>query len=125
MPSAKVTVNQDKDKIAAHLFGTNYSHQYGTQLTYDPLIVLCKDDINEQSIGTEIDGLSVRLCNKTNNVQTDVGVCIASDPTMILNERKIVTQTSSIHFSDGLRNVEHLMVINVNKLGSVDDFKVR
>ena len=67
----------------------------------------------------------VKLCNKTYNVQTDVGVCVASDPAMILDERKIVPLSPDVTFSNGLRNVEHLMVINVNKLGSIDDFKVR
>lgn len=123
LPAAQVKSSHQQDRIAEKLFG-NHSNQNATKISDDPLVLISKDNINQKSFGIEIDGFTIRFSNKTFNVQTDVGVCVATDPLNHLEDKRIVKRSSSSQISNGIRNVEHLMVISVSKIGRLDNFKV-
>ena len=124
LSAAQIKSSQQQDRIAKKLFGIHHSNQNSTKISYDPLVLMGKDNINQKPIGIGIDGFTIRFCNKTFNVQTDVGVCVATNPLNHLEEKKIVKRSSNPHISNGIRNVEHLMVISVSKFGRLDNFKV-
>ena len=124
LPGAQIKSNMKQDEITEQLFGLNDLNQNFTNLANDPLILLCKDDIYEQSFGTEVDGFSIKFCNKTTLVQTDVGLCVASDSTISYEEEKLVRNSQQQSVSNDLRNVEHLMVLSVSKIGNLHTYEV-
>ena len=104
--------------------GAQVKSNQQSNLANDPLILLCKDDIYSQSFGIEVDGFSFKFCNKTTIVQTDVGLCIASDSSISLKEEKLVKNAQQQRISNDLRNVEHLMVLSVSKIGNLNTYEV-
>lgn len=125
LPEAKTLIKPKKNNLATKLFDTSVPNQNESyKLAHNPLIWICKDNMYEKSMGNDVKGLSFKICNKTSYVQTDVGVCLANEPMMPLEGAKIVKKTIDSTISDDLRNVEHLMVISVSKLGKLHEFKV-
>ena len=104
----------------------NYSVNSGipNELKDDPLVWLCKDNRFEKSSGTELNGFSFKICNKTLHVQTDVGSCISTDPVLFQKDGVIVNNEYERTLQEGLSKVEHLMIISVSKLGMLQNFKV-
>ena len=94
-------------------------------LTNDPLVLMCKDDKYEDLYGNELDGFSFKFCNKTSYVQTDVGLCISTDSFMHQDNGKIIKKVFETTLSDGLRNIEHLMVLSVSKFEILENSEVK
>ena len=103
-------------EFAAMLFGEeNLQKNQTNEIAPNPLALFCTDTSDEMLIGDKIAGFADAIfCNKTKHVQTDVGVCVSSDPVMYLQD----------DLQEDLRNAEHLIVVSVDKFQNPDDFKV-
>ena len=82
------------------------------------LALLCKDSELESSFtGINLTGFDFGFCNSTRTVQTDVGVCIASNPRQISKNGEVLLQEESKKMGGGLKDIEHVMIIQVDKFG--------
>ena len=103
-------------KIAESLFGKE-NLKSSHILASNPLVLFCKDRKNEQFKGDLLNGFDFRFCNTTKTVQTDVGICVTSNPTQYVNDGHIHRSDESDfnHFNGGLRESEHVMIIQSDK----------
>ena len=90
----------------------------------NPLVLFCKDSKQESFSGANLAGFDFKFCNQTRITQTDVGMCVASNPQHYLESGQILQSNRVIHNNQSLKDNEHLMIINVDKYGKGSDFKV-
>ena len=109
--------------MAATLFGNeNLKNNSNQILASNVLTLLCKDTEIEQTFsGTNVRGFDFGFCNDSKTVQTDVGFCSGSNANMYVFERNIVQQDGSKKISEGLKNVEHIMILLVDKFWDKED----
>ena len=86
------------------------------------MILLCKDNKKQKFTGDKITAYDFQLCNKTYHVQTDVGVCIGSNPIQILQESKIISKLSNKTVGGNLRDIEHSFVIIMDDIKVINAF---
>ena len=85
------------------------------------LALLCKDTKKELTFsGTNVMGFDFGFCNVTETVQTDVGVCIGSNSNQYVLDGKILQQDTSRPIDGGLKDVEHVMILLVDRFGDTD-----
>ena len=118
--------NHTLRNLAIALFGEDNLFQNGTSnyIALNPITLFCTDSKQKKFFGDLVPGFDFEFCNKTQTVQTDVGLCISTNPTQYLLNEEIVSRPFEVKIAEDLRNVEHLMVISVDKLGKLDDVKV-
>ena len=127
--NAKMKMNPKHEQVnefASMLFGEeNLLKNQTNEIAPNPLALFCTDTNDEMLIGDKIAGfLHAIFCNKTEYVQTDVGVCVSSDPAMYVQDGKVMSLPSGDTMQEDLRNAEHLIVVSVDKFQNPDDFKV-
>lgn len=115
-------------KIASDLFGNgNLIKNHSQSLSFNPLVLFCKDSKKQTFFGDKIDGFGFEFCAKAKPIQTDVGTCLASNPIQFVQNGKIHnTEKDPKKIRERLKFVEHLMVISVDKFSHINnpDFKV-
>ena len=90
------------------------------------MVLFCKDKENEMFDGDDVIGFRSKFCNKTNIVQTDVGICVTSNPTQYTRNGLIQKIESNNYIESGLKEAEHTMIIQVDRFASyANDFSVR
>ena len=90
----------------------------------NPLALFCKE--NKQSFeGIEVDGFDFHFCNKTQKIQTEVGVCIASSSLVSLVDGKVSMNDNFDVINAGVKDAEHVMMISVDKFGNPDENSVK
>ena len=86
-----------------------------------PLVLFCKDSKIKDYFGDMADGLNVSFCNRSKPIQTDVGACIATDPMQYSENGNIFATDDIIYNKDGLKDIEHTIVLLVDKIGLTND----
>ena len=128
IPNAKVKISEDNQvkDFAVMLFGEeNLIKNQSNNIAPNPLALFCTNTNDEILVGDEIAGFTRAIfCNKTEHVQTDVGVCVSSDPVMYLEDGGVFSLPSDDTMQEDLRNAEHLIVVSVDKFQNPDDFAV-
>ena len=127
--NAKMKINPKHEQVneyASMLFGEgNLLKNQTNEIAPNPLVLFCTDTNDEMLIGDKIAGFANAIfCNKTEHVQTDVGVCVSSDPVMYLQDGEVMILPSGDKMQEDLRNAEHLIVVSVDKFQNPDDFAV-
>ena len=129
LPDARIKIKETESvlkQIASKLFGeNNLKNDSYDFLSTNPLALFCKE--NKQSFeGIEIDGFDFHFCKKTQKIQTEVGVCIASSSLVGLVNGKISMHDKFEVINAGVKDAEHVMIISVDKFRNPDesDFKV-
>ena len=121
-------VNELGRQMAANIFGMkNLKNDSVETLSQNALALLCKDSKRESSFaGLNVTGFKFGFCKRAHTVQTDVGVCIGANTNQILMDGKILQQEEPSKVKEGLKDVEHVMVIQVDKFGNLngEGFKV-
>ena len=115
-----------KDSIVS-LFGKDYSinKTFDTILAPNPLAILCTNTNKKQLYGETIANFNSTLfCNKTNQIQTDVGICTASDPMQYWLKGKISIQALENTVKEDLRDAEHVFILQTDKFENRGGFKV-
>ena len=111
--------------IAVSLFGKdNISQNLTHQIAPNPLVLFCSDSKNQPFDGDKVDGYSLRFCSKYLPVQTDVGICVGSNSIQYWHESEIVERSLEDKIQDDLRNIEHLVVLSIDKFGEPYEFDV-
>lgn len=109
-------------QVAEELFGkANMKENLTEMIAGSPLTLFCKDSIRKELSGDFIDGFNFAFCNRSKSVQTDVGVCIATDPIQYLENGKIFATESISQIEEGLKDIEHVIVLLVDKIGLVNN----
>ena len=105
--------------MAATLFGNENLKSDSSQiLAANVLTLFCKDtEIEPAFSGTNVRGFDFGFCNYTKTVQTDVGICSGSNPNLYMFNGNILQQDISKKIDDGLKDVEHIMILLVDKFG--------
>ena len=115
-------------QMAANIFGMkNIKNESVEMLSQNALALLCKDSKRESSFaGLNVTGFKFGFCKSAQTVQTDVGVCIGANNNQILLEGNVLLKEEPKKIKEGLKDVEHVMVIQVDKFGNLngEDFKV-
>ena len=114
-------------KIAGSLFGKdNLKNDSFDVFASNPLALFCKDTKNEMFHGNNLIGFRSKFCNQTTIVQTDVGICVNSNPTQYSRNGFIQKIESSSNIQSSLKETEHTMIIQVDRFASyANDFSVR
>ena len=86
-----------------------------------PLALLCKESKRKEFFGDTVDGFDIEFCNSSKVIQTDVGTCIATDPIQYLENRKIFSSDDISYMKEGLKDIEHVMVLHVDKFGLLNE----
>ena len=109
--------------IAGYMFGeSNLKNNSKEMLASNPLVLLCKDTEQESSFtGIDVKGFDFGFCNNTQTVQTDVGKCIGGYPDQVLINGKIHLQEKTNKIGAGLKDVEHIMIIQTDKFGTINE----
>ena len=106
-------------KIAGSLFGKdNLKNDSFELFASNPLALFCKDTINELFHGDNVIGFRSKFCNQTTIVQTDVGICVNSNPTQYSRNGFIKKIESSNNIQSSLKETEHTMIIQVDRFSS-------
>ena len=106
-------------KIAGSLFGKdNLKNDSFDVFASNPLALFCKDTINELFHGDNVIGFRSKFCNQTTIVQTDVGICVNSNPTQYSRNGFIKKIESSNNIQSSLKETEHTMIIQVDRFSS-------
>ena len=88
----------------------------------NPLALLCKDsNLQESFQGFNVDGFEVEFCNKTNLIQTDVGICVGSDAKQAIFNGNIFKTNERKMVEGGRKDVEHIMILMVDKFGQLNN----
>ena len=114
-------------KIAGSLFGKdNLKNDSFELFASNPLALFCKDTINELFHGDNVIGFRSKFCNQTTIVQTDVGICVNSNPTQYSRNGFIQKIESSKNIESSLKETEHTIIIQGDRFASyTNDFSVR
>ena len=93
----------------------------------NPLVILCKNNKRQSFNGIEINEFSFKICNDTKTIQTDVGICVASNPRQILLDGSILKENKGEKVNGGLKDIEHVAILTVDKFGDTKplSFKVK
>ena len=76
--------------------------------------------------GDNVTGFRSKFCNQTTIVQTDVGICVNSNPTQYSKNGYIQQIESSNNIESSLKETEHTMIIQVDRFANhANDFSVR
>ena len=117
--------NKSYYSAAVSLFGKdNISQNLTHQIAPNPLVLFCSDSKNQPFDGDKVDGYSLRFCSKYLPVQTDVGICVGSNSIQYWHESEIVERSLEDKIQDDLRNIEHLVVLSIDKFGEPYEFDV-
>ena len=118
--------NEKVKEFATILFGKDdLSKNITNDIAPNSLVFFCTNTNDEMLDGDEIAGfVHAIFCNKTEHVQTDVGVCVSSDPVMYLKDGQVLSMPSDNKLQEDLRNAEHLIVVSVDKFQDPEDFTV-
>ena len=114
-------------KIAGSLFGKdNLKNDSFDVFASNPLALFCKDKINDMFNGDNVTGFRSKFCNQTTIVQTDVGICVNSNPTQYSRNGFIQKIESSSNIQSSLKETEHTIIIQGDRFASyTNDFSVR
>ena len=86
------------------------------------LALLCKDTKKELTFsGTNVMGFDFGFCNVTEAVQTDVGICIGTNSEQYVLDGNIMQHDTSKLIDGGLKDVEHLVILLVDRFGDEDN----
>ena len=128
IPNLKVKINNQSNlkDVSAKLFGEKQiSNQISSQTTPNPLAIFCTKNTENDIIGDTVEGFSnVVFCNKTNHVQTDVGICNANDAVQYWDKGKILVHMTDSKVEEDLRNAEHLILLSVDNFENPSSFTV-
>lgn len=109
-------------QMAEELFGKdNLKADHTKMIAGSPLALFCKDSKRKEFFGDTIEGLDFAFCNKSNIIQTDVGSCIATNPIQFLENGKIKSKNGIIYIEEGLKDIEHVLVLLVDKTEFVNN----
>ena len=114
-------------QIASKLFGENNLKNHSNDfLSTNPLALFCKENKQLSFQGIKVDGFNFHFCNNTQQIQTDVGVCIASSSKVNLIDGKVSFHDTFDIINAGVKDAEHMIVISVDKFGYANEsnFKV-
>ena len=126
IPEAKIAPDETMiglgRKMAANIFKTkNLKNETLEILAQNVLTLLCKDSKRESSFaGLNVTSFKFGFCESAQTVQTDVGVCIGANTDQYLMEGNIHQQEEPSKIKEGLKDVEHVMVIQVDKFGDLN-----
>ena len=114
-------------KIAGSLFGKdNLKNDSFNVFASNPLALFCKDRTNEMFHGDNVLGFRSKFCNQTTIIQTDVGICVNSNPTQYSKNGYIQQIESSNNIESSLKETEHTIIIQGDRFASyTNDFSVR
>ena len=113
----------EETKIAERLFGKeNLDDQIA--LSSNPLVLFCKERQNQPFLGESVDGFQSKFCNQTRIVQTDVGLCVSNNPGHYVKNGKIVEIDRVTYHDQILKNIENVIIINIDRYGQSNDFNV-
>ena len=108
--------------LAEELFGkANIKANLTQMIGGSPLTYFCKHSTRKKFSGDLIESLNFAFCNRSKKVQTDVGVCIATDPIQYLENGKVFATEGNIQIKEGLKDIEHVIVLFVDKFGLVNN----
>ena len=113
--------NSNKKQTAQELFGKDMVTNLTTMIAGNNLAFFCKDSKRKHFFGDSIQGIDIAFCNRSKVIQTDVGTCIATDPTQYFENGKILASDDTNYIGDGLKDIEHVMVLLVDKIGLVNN----
>ena len=117
------------DNLHKSLFENVLSFNMTTRLAPNQLILFCTESNDETFIGDYLKGFShAKFCNKTNHIQTDVGICVASNAIQSWQEGEVKLLQNEMPLSydkmnENLRHAEHIYFLNLDKFANLD-FKV-
>ena len=120
-------IDDDECKIAGSLFGKdNLKNDSSILFASNPLALFCKDSKNGLLQGDDVNGFQSKFCNLTKIVQTDVGICVSSNPTQHLSNGYIHLNELTNKINRGLKEIEHTMIIQVDRFAhdSAQNFSV-
>ena len=63
----------------------------------------------------------MEFCNKTNSIQTDVGICVGSDAKQAIFNGNIFKTNEMKMVEGGRKDVEHVMILMVDKFGQLNN----
>ena len=128
LPDLKVKMNNQSNlkDVSAKLFGEDQIlNQTSSQTTPNPLAIFCTKNTENEVIGDTIEGFStMTFCNKTNHVQTDVGICISNDAVQYWDKGKVLVHMTESKVEEDLRNAEHLILLSVDNFENPSSFTV-
>ena len=128
MPNEKLKLDKN-DPLHKSLFEDVLSFNKTTRLAPNQLIIFCTESNDKMFIGDSLKGFShAKFCNKSNHIQTDVGICVASNAIQSWHEGgvKLLQSEMSLNhdkMNENLRHAEHIYSLNLDKFANLN-FKV-
>ena len=120
-------IDDDECKIAGSLFGKdNLKNDSSILFASNPLALFCKNSKTEALNGDTVNGFQSKFCNSTKIVQTDVGICISSNPTQHSKNGYIRLIEATKNINRGLKEIEQTLIIQVDRFAQENnkDFRV-
>ena len=115
---------ENLENVASYLFGKENLKTDSEEraLASNPLALLCKDSKLQESFeGVNVDGFEVEFCNKTNAIQTDVGICVVSDAKQVMFNSNIFKTSEMKMVGGGRKDAEHVMILMADKFGQLNN----
>ena len=89
------------------------------------IALFCTKNNRKMLFGKKIANFSnLVFCDSLKYIQTYVGICLASNSVLLLNDKKLAVQHSESTLKEDLRNAEHLIILSVDKFENPSGFKV-
>ena len=129
MPNEKLKLDQN-DRSPKNLFEDVLSFNMTTRLAPNQLLLFCTERNDEMFTGDSLKGFShARFCNRSNHIQTDVGICVASNVIQSWHEGAVKLFQNEMplnhdKMNENLRHAEHIYILKLDKFVN-QDFKVR
>lgn len=129
MPNEKLKLDQN-DRSPKNLFEDVLSFNMTTRLAPNQLLLFCTERNDEMFTGDSLKGFShARFCNRSNHIQTDVGICVASNVIQSWHEGAVKLFHNEMplnhdKMNENLRHAEHIYILKLDKFAN-QDFKVR
>ena len=125
IPEPKIRSSLEKEwvvkNIASDLFGNqNLIGNFSGVLSPNPFVLLCKDNKKQKFFGDKVEGFDFQYCNSSRLTQTDVGVCVATNPLQFLEDRHILLHEKKHSIRTGLKDIQHTYVLSVDKFGHLN-----
>ena len=128
MPNEKLKLDQN-DRSPKNLFEDVLSFNMTTRLAPNQLLLFCTERNDEMFTGDSLKGFSHAKCNRSNHIQTDVGICVASNVIQSWHEGAVKLFQNEMplnhdKMNENLRHAKHIYILKLDKFAN-QDFKVR